>query len=263
MSPYQKHLYAIMYPTSSLVASQLEPTEFAASYAIGSARFYRGKMLFFEVDRDFRDPYFDIEHYLALTEEHPDGRPKRTKFISSYRVLEHLRFGALRGLFAVAVSGRVLPLPRADLPEVEGHRPLRIYQMLNPSGLIYATKMSPPAFSRYVTAAGYPKGSPAVFFTEYAVDVEHFSDAWDRNPFISSPIDGLHPRQLKQVLDSLALAPEDAVRSVGLRSAFAESSYRQIAHGFWVGRGKEQVFFRMPSPQQLRDEHEAWLNSIA
>ena len=90
MADYQKYLYAIMHPNPSLVASQLEPLEFGKQYSVGTKRFYQGKLLFVEVDPAFRNDYFPIDEYLEKTVAKPDGSPKRTKIISSYRVLEHL-----------------------------------------------------------------------------------------------------------------------------------------------------------------------------
>ena len=110
MAEHDKHLYMIVFPINALVASQLKPQEFAEHYTIGSAKHYKGKVVFAEVDSNFRDPYFDIDHYLSLTVQHPDGRPKKTKFISSYAVLEHVELKALRNLYLVTANGKALEL---------------------------------------------------------------------------------------------------------------------------------------------------------
>ena len=38
--------------------------------------------IFAEVDINFRDPYFDIEHYLSLTVTKPNGQPRRSLDVS-------------------------------------------------------------------------------------------------------------------------------------------------------------------------------------
>ncbi len=110
MAQFEKHLYLILYPNEALVASQLSPEAFGKHYSIGSPRHFMGKVIFAEVDPKFRDPgdYLHIDEYLAATEK-PEG-PKRTKFVKSYRVLEHVDFSALLDLYLVTTDGAVLGL---------------------------------------------------------------------------------------------------------------------------------------------------------
>src|SRR5512135_2455019 len=110
MADYPKHLYMIVFPINALVASQLRPEDFAQHYAVGSAKHFRGKVIFAEVDVNFRHPYFEIDHYLSLTVPHPDGLPKKTKFISSYAVLEHVDLKSLRHLYLVTTNGKSLEI---------------------------------------------------------------------------------------------------------------------------------------------------------
>ena len=79
MAEYNKHLYMVLFPINALVASFLTPTPTAEHYTIGSSKHFRGKVLFAELDINFRDPYFKIDHYLGLTVPHENGTPKRTK----------------------------------------------------------------------------------------------------------------------------------------------------------------------------------------
>ena len=89
---YENHLYQILSPNQALVASQLSPEQFAKHFTVGSVRYYEGKVIFAELDTEFRNPYFNIEQGLAGLVPHDDGRPKATKYISTYRTLEHLDF---------------------------------------------------------------------------------------------------------------------------------------------------------------------------
>ena len=90
MPEYQKHLYMIVFPINALVASQLEPDQFGKHYTTGSAKHYSGKVIFAEIDINYRHPHFEIEKYLDLTVAHEDGSPKKTKFIKSYNVLDNV-----------------------------------------------------------------------------------------------------------------------------------------------------------------------------
>ena len=64
MAEYAKHLYLILYPNEALVASQLTPEEFGMHYSVGSPRHFTGKVIFVEVDTNFRNPYLRLEDYL-------------------------------------------------------------------------------------------------------------------------------------------------------------------------------------------------------
>ena len=132
MAEHEKHLYMIVFPINALVASQLNPQQFAEHYTVGSAKHYKGKVIFAEVDVDYRNPYFDIDHYLGLTVPHPDGRPKKTKFISSYAVLEHVELSALKNLYLVTSNGKCLGLTAQPYTAVNEPGLVRIYQEITP-----------------------------------------------------------------------------------------------------------------------------------
>lgn len=263
MGNYEKHLYAIMHPNHSLVASQLGPEEFGKHYAIGSARYFKGKMLFFEVDEGYRNDYFPIDEYLEKTVEHPDGRPKKTKFISSYRVLEHLSLEALPALYAMTVSGHVLRMDRQESSEVEETEQVRLYQEINPVQMLCAATLSPAEFGKYVVRPEYPKGAPAVFFTQFELDVSSFLQELESTPFVAPPVEGIHPQMVGRVVRQLMELPDGRVRSIGLKSLLPENSYRRIRHGFWVARGDELNFYRFPSESELRTHHYDWWRTMA
>ena len=82
----ETHLYLSVMP-EALIASQLSPPSFGTYYATGSEKKSRSQAMFFELDPDFRHPYFDIEAGLERLVPHEDGSPKRSVYISIYRVL--------------------------------------------------------------------------------------------------------------------------------------------------------------------------------
>ena len=51
------HLYLSLFP-EALIASMLSPEDFGSYYALGSAKKSRGQAIFFEVDPEYRNPYF-------------------------------------------------------------------------------------------------------------------------------------------------------------------------------------------------------------
>jgi hypothetical protein len=63
-------------------------------------------LIFVEVDPAYRHPYFHIDHAFDDLKPHEDGRPKATKFISSYRTLEHVDYDATGKTVLLQLPGR-------------------------------------------------------------------------------------------------------------------------------------------------------------
>jgi hypothetical protein len=257
MSKYTKHLYAIMHPNFALIASQLEPKDFGRYYSVGSARYYSGKMLFIEVDPSYRNAFFPIEEYLEQTVEHPDGSPKMTKFISSYRVLEHIENSALGTLYCVTPSGDVLPIQRQAYQSTSPHPKVRIIQELNPIQLLVASSYDKTALGNYLTTPGNPRGCPRLFFTEVVMDAEKFVTDWKANPYVSPPIPGLHPQKLAQTLEELIVDSTPRTKSIGIQSIFDRLIYARCK-GFYVASGGELIHYPMPSQETLQKDHFSW-----
>ncbi len=262
MSDDKKYLYAIMHPNRALVASQLPPEEFGKQYSVGTKRYYQGKVLFVEVDPAFRNDYFPIDEYFAQTVAHADGRPKRTKIISSYRVLEHLDLSALGSLYAVTVSGATLKLDKTEYATVaEEDHSIRIMQELNPLQLLVATTKDHRSFGSTLTKPDNPKGAPKLFFTQVDLDVDTFLKEWEVNPFLPPPIPGVHPQKLSEVLTFLQSNEEYKTATIGLASVFDDILYRSLKKGFFLSHGEEMLFYPFPSEDVLKRDHYAWWKS--
>ena len=262
MAEYNKHLYAIMHPNPSLVASQLEPLEFGKQYSVGTKRYYQGKLLFIEVDPSFRNDFFPIDEYLAKTVAKPDGSPKRTKIISSYRVLEHLDLEALGSLYAVTVSGATLRIEKTEYvasPDEAGA--IRLIQEINPLELLVATTQDHRTFGAHLTSENNPKGAPKLFFTELDLDVEGFLKGWEANPFLPPPIPGIHPQKLSVALKFLKSSTEYKTTTLGLASVLDDVLYRSLKKGFFLSHGDKMNFYPFPSEATLQKDHFAWYKS--
>lgn len=263
MSKYQKHLYAIMYPNSALVASQLPPHEFGRYYSVGTARYYSGKMMFIEVDINFRNDYFPIDEYLDLTVEHEDGTPKMTKFIASYRVLEHLDFKSLGAMSLVTVNGEVLRIERQEYKPLPEPGRVRIIQELNPIQLLVASTYDQKELGKYLTTPNNPKGAPKLLFTQLDLNVEKFLADWKANPFLSPPIPGVHPQKLASTLEALLADGEPRTKSIGIQSVFDRVTYGGLRHGFFLAHGDDLLYYPMPSQDELQRDHYTWWKSSA
>ncbi|NLV32268.1 MAG: hypothetical protein GXY47_14065 [Acidobacteria bacterium] len=263
MAEFPKHLYLILFPNEALVASQLTPEEFGKHYSVGSPRHFSGKVIFAEVDSDYRNDYFRIDDYLRITESGIPGRPKRSKFVKSYRVLEHVDFPALGKLYLVTTDGAVLGLERSPEPEAAGDRNrIRLYQEICPLRLLVASCLDPRRFGHYITEETWSKGAPRIFFTEYDLNVEEFVASNEIYGYNMGPLPNVNPTNLPTAVKELQEDPRKKTKTVNLNPNLDFVSYKSIKHGFWLASGAETVFYRMPGMDELHRDHYAWWRRI-
>jgi hypothetical protein len=261
MADYEKHLYMIVFPINALVASQLKPAEFAQHYTVGSAKHYRGKVIFVEVDIQFRHPYFDIDHYLSLT-VHADGRPKKTKFISSYAVLEHMDLKALKGLYLVTANGKSLEMASKPYTAINEPGLVRIYQEIAPLSNLVASTLDQRAFGKYITSETKSKGSPKICFTQYEVNIAEFLEKNKTHAVLYSPIPETNPARLYEFLAELNSHPDKKTKTISLNTTLLETSYSFIRHGVWFAAGNDLLFYPMPTAEELQNENYDWWRSV-
>ncbi len=250
---YDNHLYQILAPNPALVASQLNPEDFAKHYTAGSVRYYAAKVVFAEIDIDFRHPYFKIDEGIAGLVPHEDGRPKATKFISSYRVLEHIDFNAIKRLFLTTPEGYTLELGSA--PYTKTHEPgyLRIFAEIAPLRMLVLTNHDFPAFGRAITNPDYAKGAPKQFYTQIELDIDDFLKEFEEHPTMHPPIPGLHPSKLREAVMELRNEPKKTIKGLRLDSSFDTIPYKRIRHGFMFASQSETLFFPMPSRTEIEE----------
>jgi hypothetical protein len=248
---YEKRLYAIFHPSPALIGSQLNPQAFARHYLSGSIRHYSGKIIFAEVDADFRNDYFNIEEYMGDVQPHEDGRPKATKFISVYRVLEHLDFDAVKKLYLSTPEGAVLELDEAE--EVQTREPgiMRIFAEINPVRMLVLTQLNFIEFGQMVTDPSIARAVPALFYTQLEFDANQFLHDIEVNPLMPPPVPKLHPSKLRDAITEISTARDKPSKGLLLDSNFDEIPYRMIRHGFMFARKDEWKFFRMPDWREI------------
>lgn len=254
---YETHLYAILYPNEALVASQFNPEQFARHYVSGSTRYYDGKVIFAEVDPDFRHEFFDVEYGLSGLIPHDDGRPKATKFISVYRVIEHLDFDAVRSVYLTTPEAAVLKLDPADVGEIQTREKglLRIYTEIAPLRMLVLTKLNFKEFGVDVTSPGGLRAVPAQFYTQLEFDAQQFLNDLKANPLMPPPIPGLHPSKLRDAILEIEANPDKPSKSLALDANLNRISYRFIRHGFVFARQQQIRFFQMPSAAEIEDRN--------
>ena len=258
MADFTKHLYLILYPNEALVASQLTPEEFGMHYSIGSPRHFTGKVIFVEVDINFRHPYLKIDDFLKLTVSAFPGKPKRTKFVKSYRVLEHMEFSALQKLYLVTTDGGVLGLDKSEQPADDGEKGVRLYQEICPLRLLVASNLDPRSFGIFITEETWSRGAPKIFFTKYDIDVAATVADNAVHAYNMGPLPNVNPTNLPTALKELQEDPTKKTKTVSLNPNLDYMSYKTIKKGFWFSAGQETVFYRMPTMDELHEKHYSW-----
>lgn len=237
------HLYLVLHPNHSLIASQLEPEQFVHHYVQNSSRYFEGRLIFAEVDPGFRHPYFDVEGAYRELVPHPDGRPKATKFIMSYRVLEHIDLDALGSLYFCNPSGEYIALkPSAELPP-SGSQEYSIMVEINPVRFMVLTRYDMVRFSAFITDPRNSKGAPVMFFTQLEFQVDDFVAEFDANPFLSSFVPGIHPARLHDAALELKRTPGKQVKGISLDCPIDKISYKMLGQGFMFAASGKAKFY--------------------
>lgn len=252
----EKHIYLSLLPEALLV-SMLTPEEFGVYYAVGSLKKSRGQAIFFEVDPDFRSNEFQIEEALKRCIPHEDGTPKRSLYVSVYRVLERIPLKALRKLFLVTPDGRTLGLEKStQLPKVD--EGMHLYREITPVNPLVASTLDPKAF--YELIVQNPTSLiklPAVCFAELKLgDLAEDPQNGD--------IGDLPYENIYHIRDCLLELRTKFVHSKMVdRTPSGGIPYRTIKNGFFVGNEKELVYYPIPGQEELMKEHYSWWRSAS
>ena len=251
---YENRLYMVLHPNATLIASQLEPEAFARHYTTGSSRHYHGKVIFAEVDAGYRNAYFDIENILGDLKPHEDGRPKSTKFIASYRVLEHVDLSAIGRLYLSTEEGHCIGLDRGDYGRTHKEA-IRIYAEIEPMHMLVMSKLTPPEFGARITEPGHSKAAPKQFYTQLDIDIPEFLEEFEQNPFQPSPIPALHPSTIRDAFHELKDNAGKDSKGIALDSNLDHISYRQLKHGFTFASKGESIFYPLPDPREIEAQN--------
>ncbi len=259
MIDYPKHLYMIVYPINALVASQLGPEDFGMHYAVGSTKHYSGKVIFVEVDINFRDPYFEIDYFLEQTVPDPvTKRPKRTKFIKSYDVIANIPLNVLKNLYLVKANGVVLQLEKKEYTAINEPGLIRIYQEIAPLETLVGSTKDQREFGKFITTDTKSKGAPKILFTQIDFNVDKFFEENRGKGIITCQIPNVNPYRVKECIEELKRYPEKLTKTISLGSVMKEISFSLLKHGFWFVEKDEKVFYPMPSLEELETKYFYW-----
>jgi hypothetical protein len=262
MPEYEKRLYVVLYPTAALVGSQYTPEQLAKHYTVGPTRHYRGKVIFAEIDPSFRHPYFDIDEAMKAVRPHEDGRPKATRYISSYRVLEHIDFSAIGSLYLSTPSGTILRLEHAASAPRDDEPGLRIYAEITPLRMLVLSRHDFVGFGRFITEHTNEIGAPRFLYTQLDVRVDDFLAEFEANPFMVPPIPNLHPSVLRDAIIELRSVTYKSNKGLSLQSNLDGISYKMITNGFMFASQTESRFYPMPGLQEIAKQSQKFWRSM-
>ncbi|MGF1448212.1 MAG: hypothetical protein ACFB20_02215 [Opitutales bacterium] len=251
----ERYLYFSMIP-ESLIASMLRPDAFGAYFATGTQRRSRGRAIFVEVDAaKIDDSYFPLKSIEERCVPHEDGRPRKSTYLSIYRVLEHLPLEALGRLYLVTDDGRTLGIdPKPYEPAEEP--PLHLYQEFCPVTPQVASKDDPRSFIRNITDRSTPVSVKTIAFCELKLE----GLATDPETATADNLPYPNIAHLRDCLVGLKNDPDKRTKAV-IRGMRQEVLYRTIKNGLFIGEGDHVLYYPLPSLEHLEREHYEWWRS--
>ncbi|HHX08115.1 MAG TPA: hypothetical protein GX730_01590 [Chloroflexi bacterium] len=248
------HLYLSLLP-EALIASMLSPEDFGTYYAVGSAKKSRGQAMFFEVDPNFRHPYFRMEEAIQRCVPHEDGSLKASVYVSVYRVLEHMDLDALMHLYLTTMDGRTLELsPSNQIPNGTGN--LHLYQEIVPVSPLVVSRLGPMEFIDQIVRNPVSLVKlPAIVFTELLLG----ELAEDPEMGLMENLPYSNRDHLRQCLTDVKT--KYASTKMVDRTHSPDVHYRTIKNGFYVGNQEQLRYFPMPSPEEIRTNNYRWFRS--
>lgn len=258
----KKRMYVVLQPHPSLIGSQLPPEDFARHYISGSARHYGRKIIFAELDIAFRHPYFKIDEAMEEVKTHADGRPKATKFIKTYRVLEHLDLSRILHVFLSDSDGRCLRLEPCDLYAPLRGKPaggINFFAELCPMKIASISQLNYKDFGQHMTNPANSKGAPAICYTQLDLDAQRLldDDAYLRE-ITFSVLPGADGEKLRQALRIVRDIPEKPTKGILMEIDFSRISYTRIRHGIMLCNHEQMALFGMPALQDIQAQNPAF-----
>lgn len=250
------HLYVSLLP-EALIASMITPEEFGSYYAVGSARKLHSQAIFLELDPSFRHDFFPIEEGMKRCVPHVDGEPKKSVYISTYRVLEHISLKAVQKLYLVTGYGETLGLERSyDLPPAD--KDFHQYQEIAPVQPLVVSTLGPVEFYEFITQD--PSSMihlPAIAFADLRLG------ALARDPEFGEV--GELPYNYIPHLRECLLELKDSEKTITSKMVDrvhpVEFPYRMINTGIYVGNTEELAFYPLPTREELRGKYYRWWRS--
>ncbi|MEN6338307.1 MAG: hypothetical protein ABFE01_28970 [Phycisphaerales bacterium] len=247
------HYYLLCYRFEALVASHLDPVAFGRYMAVGTEKLSRGHVLFAEIDPDLRSSYFRLDDIRERCVPKPDGSPKCSKYISVYRVLEHLDLSVIGMLYMTTVDGRVLGLTGFPYGPDKSPFEVHLYQELCPVSPLVVSGLAPARFCRFMTDPANPVSVPRLFFADLQLERDKTGDLAGYLPYDE-------PTHILRCMDEVERGQGKTTKTVD-RTPGDRAFFRTIGLGFFVGDQKGLKYYPFPALRDLEVKYNQWWRS--
>ena len=249
------HFYMLCYRYEALVASHLDPDAFGRYMATGTLKHTRGNALFFEIDRGLRSPYFRLDDIAERCVPHEDGSPKRSKYISIYRVMEHISLEHYKTLYLGTADGRVMGIEPSPFSEDQVDHHVHLYHELCPVSPLVVSALSPTMFASFMTSPGNPVHVPRLFFADLLADR-------DESGYLAGYLPYQDPAHILDCIGEIERGAEKPTKTAS-RNPVHHGFFRTIRRGFFVGDQTGVKFYRFPDRRVLEVDHAKWWRSAS
>lgn len=251
----QSYLYLSLMP-EALVASHLPPEEYGNYLAVGSKKRARGQALFFKLSDTYTRERLEVLGQHTLVEPDAGRGPRRSAYLSIYRVLEQVPPDALESLHLVTEEGRVLALHPAEFVPDPGPR-FHLYQEFCPITPRVVSTLGPREFAARITDHRELVSLPALLFAD--LQLARLAEDPEANGVENLPYPNLE--HLRDCLRELREKPHKTTKTV-IRFLQQDVLYRTIRRGFYLATaGGGFRFYPMPSREQLESVYYPWWRS--
>jgi hypothetical protein len=248
------HLYAVVSGFEALIASQLEPEAFGLHMAVGTRKLTSGLISFFEIEPSFRHERFPlldrIEEVCVL---HADGRPRASKYISAYRVLEFLPLDAFRRLYLTTPDGRVLSLSHSATPPPDDRGP-SLFHELCPLNPLVVSALGPSTFARHMTDSTRAISVPRLFFADLRLELDDYGH-------LAGDLSYTNAAHLVECLRQVEAS--DKLTKTVARNPSTQGFFRAIRRGFFLGDPTGVRWYPFPTREELEIHHSWWWHSAS
>jgi hypothetical protein len=249
------HYYLVCSRFEALVASHLGPEDFGLYMAVGTNKLASGRVIFFEIDGGALDvEHFKLHDIEARCAPHPDGSPKRSKYVSVYRVMEFIPLDAYGMLYLSTPDGRVLGLEsKAYTQDLEEPGP-SLYCELCPLFPLVVSGQTPKDFCASITNPKSPISAPRLFFADLRLDR-------DEKGRLASYLPYSDPAHISACIRELHAGTKKS-KTVS-RTPTIPGFYRVIRRGFFLGDASGIKVYPFPSRDELEINHARWWHSAS
>ncbi len=254
----QIRYYMICSRFEALVASHLEPEAFGLYMAVGTKKLASGQVLFFEIDPSFaqKTDHFRVGDIESRCAPHRDGSPKRSKYLSVYRVMEFLPLSVFGALYLTTSDGRVMKLDEAPYSEPDEGVRASLYQELCPLIPMVVSGLPPSRFVKAITDPERLVSVPRQFFADLRLD----RDAQGRLASWLPYTDLAHIEDcVKELEHGVGEKPTKTVSRTPRSTGF----FRSIRRGFFLGDQTGLKHYPFPSRDHLEIHHAKWWHSAS